>query len=128
MQIDVDMTPTIIDLPLYCQFEAYQLVWINGSYDDYLIRVGTDIWQTNSDSSHERFEKTGSYQTSFILSEMHVAQSDNMSHIDQDFFMSKTEQIPSDTEFSKFVSMKMRFANLPCTRLDIVFQIPNFSQ
>ena len=42
VQIDLKITPTIIDPFLYCQFEDDHLVGINGSYVDDLLRAGTD--------------------------------------------------------------------------------------
>ena len=46
-----------------------------------------------------------------------------MHYIDQDFYMSKIEQIPSNTEFSKFAYMRMKLAWLANTRPDIVLEI-----
>ena len=39
---------------------------------------------------------------------MHVTDSDSIFHIDQDFYMSTIEQIPSDAEFSEVSSMRMK--------------------
>ena len=83
------MTPTIIDPSLYCQFEDDQLFGINGSYVDDLLRAGADEWQTHSDATLERFETTRNQQASFIFAEMHITESGNMYHIDQDFYMNK---------------------------------------
>ena len=48
--------------------------------------------------------------------------------IDQDFYMSKIEQILSDAEFSKFASMRIKLAWLPNTKPDIVFEISQIAQ
>ena len=122
------MTPTIIDPSLYSQFEDDQLVGINGSYVDKIFRAGTDEWNTNSDDTLERFETTGNQQAPFKFAGMHITESDNMYHINQDFYESKIEQVPSDAEFSKFVSMEMRLEWLANTRPDIVFKISQIAQ
>ena len=59
---------------------------------------------------------------------MRITESDNMYHIDQDFYMGKIEQIPSSAEFSKFTSMRMKPARLANTWPDIVFEILQIAQ
>ena len=54
---------------------------------------------------------------------MYITESENMHHIDQDFYMSKIEHIPFDAEFSKFTSMRMKLAWLANTLPDVVFEI-----
>ena len=41
---------------------------------------------------------------------MYINESENMYHIDQDFYMNKIELIPTDAESSKFVSVRMKIA------------------
>ena len=110
VQIDLKMTPIIIDPSLYCQFEDDQIVGINGSYVDDLLQAGTNEQQTHADATFERFETTGNQQAPFTFAGMHITESDNIYHIDLDFYMSKIEQIPSDAEFSTFASMRMKLA------------------
>ena len=76
----------------------------------------------------ERFETTGSQQEPFTFSGMHMTESDSLYHIEQDFYMSTTEQIPSDTEFSNFASMRMRVAWKANTRPRLVFEISQTAQ
>ena len=104
------MTTTIIDPSLHCQFEDEKHVGINESYVDDALRAGTNEWKTRSDFTLERFETTGNQQASFIFAGMHITESDKMYHIDQGFYMSKIEQIPSDAEFSDFASIGMKLA------------------
>ena len=59
---------------------------------------------------------------------MHVVESDNMYHIDKDFYMSRIEQILSDAEFSQFTSIRMKFTWLENTIPDIVFEISQIQQ
>ena len=122
------MIPTIIGPSLYCQFEDGRLVGFNGSYVDDLLQAVTDEWKTHSDSTLERFETTGNQQAPFIFVGMLITESDNMHHIDQDFYMNKVEQIPSNTEFSKLSSTRVRLAWLANTRPDIVFEISQIAQ
>ena len=117
------MTHAVIDPSLYCQFEDYHLMGINGSYVDDVLRVGTNESQTHSDVTLERFETTGNKQAQFAFARMYITDSENMYHIDQDFYINKIEQIPSNTAFSKFVFMRMKLAWLANTRPDIVFEI-----
>ena len=91
IKIDLKMTPTIIDLSLHCQFEDDQLVGNNGSYDDDILRAGTDNWKILSSAALERFETTISQHAPFIFTGMHVTDFENMYHIDQDFYLSKIE-------------------------------------
>ena len=122
------MTPIIIDPSLYCEFEDDQLVGINGSYVGDLLREGTDDLRTYSDTTLEQSEITGNQQAPTILTRMDITESDNMSHIDQDFCMNKIEQIPSYVEFTKFVSVKMKITWLTNIRPEIVFEITQIVQ
>ena len=56
VQIDLKIVLTIIYPSLYCQFEDNQLVGINGSCVDDLLRAERDEWQTHSDAALERRE------------------------------------------------------------------------
>ena len=64
----------------------------------------------------------------FLFVGVHITESDNVHRIDQNFYMSKIEQIPSDAEVRRFASMTMRSAWLANTGSDIVFQISEISQ
>ena len=59
---------------------------------------------------------------------MHIADFDNMFHIDQDFFMIKIEHITSEVEFSKSACMRMKLAWLASTKSNIVFEISQTAQ
>ena len=99
---------TIIDPFLYSQLEEDQLVGINESYVDDLLLAGTDNWKILSNDTFKWFEATENQQTRFTFAKMHIIESENLYHIDQDFYVSKIEQIPSDAEFSQFASMRMK--------------------
>ena len=85
-QMDLEMTPTIIDPSLYCKFEGNQLVDFNDSYVDDLPRAGTEEWKTQAGETLERFETTGNEQPSFNFAGMHITQVEDMLHIDQDIY------------------------------------------
>ena len=110
IQIDLRIVPTIIDPPLHCQLKDNQLLGINGNYVDDLLRTGMNEWQTHSDVTVEQFGTTENQQKPFTFAGMHITESENMYHIDRDFCMSKIEQIPSNAEFCKFASMRMKLA------------------
>ena len=59
---------------------------------------------------------------------MHITESDNMYHVNQDLYMNSIERIPSNIEFSKFASMRMRLAWLANTRPGLVFEISQIAQ
>ena len=58
---------------------------IKRGYVDELLRVGSDERQTHSDAMLERFETGGSKYAPFALAGMHITESENMYHVDQDF-------------------------------------------
>ena len=51
-----------------------------------------------------------------------------MHHVDQDFYMSKIEQILSNTESSKYAPMRMKLSWLANTWPDTVFEISQTAQ
>ena len=59
---------------------------------------------------------------------MDITESDNMYHIDQNLYMSKSEQIPSNTEFNTFSPMRMKLAWQENNRLHIVLEISRPAQ
>ena len=78
VQIDLQMTLTIINPSLYCQFEDDQLVGMYENFVDDFLRAGADEWKTHSNATLERFEPTGNQQISFTFSGIHITESDNM--------------------------------------------------
>ena len=54
---------------------------------------------------------------------MHITESESIYSIDQDIYLSNVEQIPSNGDFSKFASMRMKLAWLSNTKPDKVFEI-----
>ena len=95
---------------------------IDASYAEDLLRAGKNEWKTHSDAILELFETTGNQQATFTFALIHITESGNMYHIDQNFNKSKIAQILSDAEFSKFASMRMKFDWLANIRPDIVFK------
>ena len=59
---------------------------------------------------------------------MYFTECDIIYHIDQDFFMSRFEQILSDAEFHKLAFMRMKLIWIANTTLDTVFEISQISQ
>ena len=54
---------------------------------------------------------------------MHVNEIENMFQIDQDFYMSKTEQALSEAKFGKFAPIRMTFVWITNTRSKLMFEI-----
>ena len=92
----------------------------NESYVDDLLRVETNEWQTHSDATLERLESAGNQKESFTFAGIHITEPDNLYHIDDYFYMAKTYQIPSNAEFSRFASMRIKLTWLTNTRPYIV--------
>ena len=59
---------------------------------------------------------------------MHITESDNMYHIDQNFYMSKIEHVPSEAEFSKFAAHENETRMPSKKRPDIVLEICQIAQ
>ena len=70
--------------------------------------------------------ETSKHHSSFAG--MHVTQSENMHRFDQGSYMSKTETIPSNAEFRKFASLRMKLAWLANTKPAIIFEISKIAQ
>ena len=64
----------------------------------------------------------------FTFSRIHIIAVSDMFHINQDFFMHKTEKTLTVAEFSKFLSMRMKIAWLANFRLDILSEISQLAQ
>ena len=75
VQIDFKINLTLIDISLYWQFEDEQLLGINASSIDDLLRAGADGWQTHSDATLERSETTRNQQAPFTSAGMHITES-----------------------------------------------------
>ena len=54
---------------------------------------------------------------------MYITDNEGMFHIDYDIKMREIEQIPSDAEFGKLASMRMKLAWLTDTRPDLEFEV-----
>ena len=104
------MIPAVTDPSLYRKPENDQLIVIDGSYVDDLIRAKNDQWEHLSHPTLESFETTGNEQPPFTFAVMRVAEARNMIIIHQDIYMKKIEQILNDADFMKFASIHMRLA------------------
>ena len=56
IQIDLEMTPTIIDPFLYTKFENDQIRGVNSRYVDDIHQAGNDEWMKQVYAALERFE------------------------------------------------------------------------
>ena len=128
IQVDMVMTPGSIDLSLYFKFEDDQIIGLNGSCANDLLRIETSEWMTLADATLERFETAGSDQYTLTFTGVYITEKQDMLIIDQDFYLNKIEQIPSEAEFSKFAPMGMKIAWLANTRPDLAFEISQKAQ
>ena len=72
MQIDLEVTPTGIDLSLSCKFENDQIIRINGSHVHDLLRAVNNDRMTQADADLERFETAGNDQPPCIFAGKHI--------------------------------------------------------
>ena len=59
---------------------------------------------------------------------MHFTEFQELLHINQDFYVSKIEQIPIEADLSKSTSMRMKLAWIASPRPDLVFELSQIAQ
>ena len=117
------MTLTTIEPSLYFKFEDNQLIGIDGSYSDILLRARVDKWQILANAALERFETTRNEQPPLILAGMNLPEVEDMLPIDQDFYLKKIEQFLIDVVFSELAStqIKLDISSECHTRLGLLY-------
>ena len=81
IQINLEMTCTIIDPLLYCNFENNHIIGINSSYVDDLLRTGTNECTAQADATLERFGTTLNDQPPFIFAGTHITEKQDILNI-----------------------------------------------
>ena len=117
------MTPIVTDPSLYCKFENCKLAGLNRCFMEDFLRTGTDVWPSRTDATLEIFNLTGNEDPLLSFTEMNITDNEDVFQIDQYFFMTKIEQTPYDAEFYKLTSMRIKFAWLKNTRLNLAREI-----
>ena len=126
---DLGLVPTTVDPSLYFARANGELVGLNGSYVDDLLRAGTTSFRTTCAKTHERFETTGDDNPPFTFAGFNISKrTDVPLAIDQIFYMKKLEELDLSSSFSDFRSMRMRLAWLANTRPDLQFEISQLAQ
>ena len=111
MQYDLNMIRRIIDPCLYFLFRSGNLVGINGSYVDDLLRAGSDEFKSIVDRTLPRFETSGNDELPVIFASIHIKYSpDHTYTIDQLSYVEKLVHLRESVTFKKFSSMRMRLA------------------
>jgi len=125
---DLHLVPTKTDQSLYFSFRRGELIGINGSYVDDLLRAGTEEFKNDCQITHRFFETSGDDSPPFTFAGFTVNKTSTSLTIDQTFYLKKLECLESDSNFSDFRSMRMRIAWLANTRPDMQFEISQLAQ
>ena len=122
------MVPTVTDASLYFSFRRGELIGMNGSYVDDLLRAGTQQFKELCQKTHNSFETSGDDNLPLTFAGLTVSNKhEGFLTTDQTFYLQKLKCIESST-FANFVSMPMRFAWLDYTRSDLQFEISHLAQ
>ncbi len=123
------MEPTKTDLSLYVAFRRGELIGINGTYVDDLMRTGTHEFMEKSRKRKRRIETSSDDATPFTFAGFTVSNPrDGSLTMDQAFYLEKIECLESGCSFSEFRSTRMRVARLANTRPDMLFEISELAQ
>ena len=126
---DLHLEHTKCDPSLYLCICKGQLIGINGSYVEDLLRAGTGKFRSKCELTHRKFETSGNEVPPFTFAGFRISPNDDNSFtIDQNFYLPKLEELGHSIEFSTFRSMRMNVAWLANTRPDMQFEISQLTQ
>ena len=123
------MSPFHSDPALYILRVNGLFSGLSGGYVDDLIRTGDQTFKEVATKTHERFDMSEDDTipcsfTGFALSRNDVG--DIL--LDQHAYLGKLEELPLDSDFTAFRSMRMRLAWLQYTRPDCQLEIGQLAQ
>ena len=123
------MIPTKCDPSLYFSFRNGDLIGMNRSYVDDLLRAGTFKLRSQCERTHAKFETTGDERLPITFAGFRIsADNHNLFTIDQYFYLPKLEQLDVSIGFPESRSMRMKIAWLANTRPDMQFEISQLAQ
>ena len=121
--------PAVIDSCLYFLSRSSELIRVNGSYVDDLLRAGNDRFKSIVNRKLERFETSRNDDVSITFAGIHIEYSPDLIYtIDQLSYVDKLTQLREDATFKEFSSMRMRLAGISNTRLDLLYEISQLAQ
>ena len=126
---DLGMKPLRSDPAFYFLVKDGQLQGLAGGYVDDLIRAGGAFFKQISQRTRETFEMAEDKRLpcTFTGFSLHQDKKGNIIQ-DQHQYLRKLEQLPLDSTFSEFRSMRMCLAWLANTRPDCLFEISQLAQ
>ena len=126
---ELELEPTKVDPSLYFSFRLGELVGINGTYVDDLLRAGDNGFHKKCAQTHERFETSGDESLTLIFAGSALTREpDGSITISQSPYRKQLEFLDKSSTFSDFRSMRMKLAWLSNTRPDLLFEISQLAQ
>ena len=117
---DLHLEPTKCDPSLYLSIRKGELIGINGSYVDNLLRTGTRDFRSEWELTHRKFGTSGNEVPTFTFAGFRMSSNgDNSYRIDQNFYLPELVAIENSIEFSTSRSMRMKIAWLANTPPDV---------
>ena len=118
------MTPTVVDPSLYYLFRSGELIGINGSYIDDLLRGGNNESESIIHVTLGRFETSGNEDTPPTFAGININSTPEDSYAIYPLsYIDRPTQLRMDSTFKEFSSMRMRLAWLCNTRPDPLYEI-----
>ena len=105
------MIPTPIDICFFFMFRSDELIRLNGSYVDDLLRAGNDHFKSILSRILERFETSRNEDVPTTFAGIHIqCFPDHTYSIDQLSYVHKLMQLREDATFKDISYMSMRLA------------------
>ena len=121
---DLRLQPKKTDPSSYYLFNKGNLVGINGTYVNDLLRAGNAQFRLKCELTHKRFETSVDAEIPMTFAGFHVTRPKHYPFsIDQNLYVTKLEELDPWTDFPIFRSLRMRLAWLSNTPPDLLFEI-----
>lgn len=117
------MSPTKAE-PDLCILRKYnELIGMNWSYVDDMLQAGNRAYENICQRTHDTFESSRDDHVPFTFAGLNIDHTNGTLSIDQRFYLSKLEELPMESSYCDYRSMRIRTAWLAITRPDLVFSI-----
>ena len=126
---ELGLETTKVDPSLYFSFRLGELVGINGTYVEDLLRAGDVEFRRKCQVTHEKYEISGDESVPLVFAGFTLSRnSDGSFSIDQNQYRKQLEYLDKSSTFSEFRSMRMKLGWLANTRPDLQFEISQLGQ
>lgn len=100
---EINLKPTVTDPSLYFSFSDENLIGINGSYVDDLLRAGRSEFKSLCNRTHERIKRSVNDSPPFTFAGYNIEKQTDVPYaIDQTFYIPKLEELDNKTSFQNF--------------------------